>query len=160
VVIGTGLVGEDSSRTLAEADRDLVDQFLAAAEAEGLPGQRGTIVTTQHLVSDAMSKALLRGKSGACAVDMETAGIVEVACEVGLPWVAVRAIVDGAEDLLSATCLSMLHADGRVAAARLIRAVCRSPHLVRHLLRLAGCTALARRHLSRILRRWTLELLA
>jgi adenosylhomocysteine nucleosidase len=155
LVIGTALVGEASARTLAEANRDLVDQFLAAAEAEGLPRQRGTMVTTQHLVANATSKAILREKSGASAVDMETAGIVEVACQAGLPWVAVRAIIDSAEDALPTASLSTLRADGHVAIERLLWAVCRSPQLLRHLLRLAADTATARRHLSHTLDRWS-----
>jgi adenosylhomocysteine nucleosidase len=154
VIIGTELVGTESSRTLAKANRHLVDQFLVATEAAGLPGQRGTIVTTQHLVADARSKAQLRGKSGACAVDMETAGIVAVAGEAGLPWVAVRAILDSAEDALPAACLTTLRDDGHVAMWRLIQLMCRSPWLLRHLVRLAGDTATARRHLSQAVERW------
>ena len=80
-------------------NRDLVKQFRVAADAEKLPVQQGILMTTRHIVSDPASKAELRGKSGACAVDMETAGIAEAADETGLPWVAVRAIVDRARTL-------------------------------------------------------------
>jgi nucleoside phosphorylase len=154
VIIGTELVGAESSQTLAKANRPLVDQFLAATEAAGLPGQWGSIVTTQHLVADARSKAQLWGRSGACAVDMETAGIVAVACEAGLPWVAVRVIIDSAEDALPVACRTMLRGDGHVAMWRLMRTVCRCPWLLRHFLRLAGDTATARRHLSEAVDQW------
>jgi adenosylhomocysteine nucleosidase len=155
LVIGTGVVCEDPPRILAVANRDLVDQFQAASEAARLSVHRGILVTTRHLVADVSSKAVLRGRSGACAVDMETAGIVEAACEAGLPWVAVRAIVDSAEDHLPAACLTMLRDDGQVATGRLMRTVCWSPRLLGHLLRLAGDTARARRCLSQAFKHWT-----
>jgi adenosylhomocysteine nucleosidase len=156
LVIGTALACEDSFRQLAVADRDLVDRFQAAAEAAGLPVHAGILVTTRHIVAGVGPKAVLRGRSGACAVDMETAGIVEAACEAGLPWVAVRAIVDSAADHLPEACLTTLRDDGRVATGRLMRAVCRSPRLLRHFLRLAHDTATARRHLSQALEHWTM----
>lgn len=158
LVIGTGLVSDDSSTVVAEAHRHLIDQFQAAAEAEGLSVRQGRVVTAKQIVADATSKAALQRKSGACAVDMETAGIVQAAREVGLPWVAVRAIVDCATDRLPVECLMTLRDDGHVAAGLLMRAVCRSPSLLRHFLTLARGTAMARRHLSRVLARWVINL--
>jgi adenosylhomocysteine nucleosidase len=157
LIIGTEVVWEDSSRKWA-ANRGLVEQFQAAADAESLPVQQGRLVTSHCITADPTSKADLRGKSGACAVDMETVGIVEAAHEAGLPWVAVRAIVDGATDTLPPACLATLREDGHVATGRLIRMVCRSPQLLCHLLWLAGATAKARRHLSRTFERWTTRL--
>jgi hypothetical protein len=87
-------------------------------------------------------------------VDMETAGVVQVAHEVGLPWGALRAIVDSASDPLPAEYLAALREDGRVAIGGLVRTLCRSPALMRPLFTLAGGTTMARRHLSRVLRRW------
>jgi adenosylhomocysteine nucleosidase len=158
LVIGTAVMSEDSSRKLATANRDLVQQFLAAAAAEALPVRQGILVTTRHLVADPASKTELSLRSGACAVDMETAGIVEVADEVGLPWVAVRAIVDRAEESLPVACLAMLREDGSIAPRRVIPMLYRSPALLWHLLRLAGRVAIARRHLSQAFARWTKSL--
>jgi adenosylhomocysteine nucleosidase len=155
LVIGTTLVREDSWLPVAVADQRLTARVLAVTEAEGIPVQPGTIVTTQHLVADTASKAALRAKSGACAVDMETAGIVAVAGEAGLPWLAVRAIIDGAKDSLPGACLTALRDDGIVAVGTLLRTILRSPHLLRHLLRLAGDTATARRRLFRAFEHWT-----
>jgi adenosylhomocysteine nucleosidase len=158
LLIGTELVCEDSSRKFAAAHRDLVDQFQTAAEAEELPVQQGALVTSRHLVADPASKTALRGRSRACAVDMETAGIVEAAHEAGLPWVAVRAIIDSAEDSLPAACLTVLRDDGHVATGQLIWTVGRSPQLLWHFLRLAGNMATARRRLSQAFERWTASL--
>lgn len=158
LIIGTEVVCEDWSRQGAMASRDLVEQFQAAAVAEGLPVHPGKLVTSRHIIADPSSKAELRDKSGACAVDMETVGIVEVADEAGLPWVAVRAIVDGATDTLPQACVATLRDDGHVATGRLLRMICRSPQLLWDLLRLASDTATARRHLSQVFERWAKSL--
>jgi adenosylhomocysteine nucleosidase len=158
VVIGTAVVEETASGNLPVADRDLAEQFRAAAAAENLQVGQGLLVTSRQLVANPTAKTALRLRCGACAVDMETAGIVKVAHEAGLPWVAVRAIVDGAEQSLPAACLTMLREDGSIALGRLIQTFCRSPQLLWHMLRLARHTATARRHLSQTFERWTQSL--
>lgn len=158
LIIGTEVVCEDGSGKRGVASRDLVKQFCAAADAERLPMQQGRLVSSRHIVADPASKADLRNKSGACAVDMETVGIAEAADETGLPWVAVRAIVDCATDTLPPVCLTMLREDGYVATGRLLGMICRSPLVLRHLGRLAGDTARARGHLSQAFERWAKSL--
>jgi len=158
LVIGTAVVDETASGKFPVANRDLAEQFRAAAVAENLQVRQGILVTSRHLVANPTAKTELSLRSGACAVDMETAGIVEVAHEAGLPWVAVRAIVDGAEQSLPTACLSILHEDGSIAPGRLIQSFCRSPKLLWHMLRLARHTATARRHLSQTFGRWTQNL--
>ena len=158
LIIGTEVVYQDCSNQGTVASRALVEQFHAAAVAEKLQVQRGRLVTSRHIVPDPSSKAELRDTSGACAVDMETAGIAEVAVEAGLPWAAVRAIVDGATDTLSPACIATLREDGHVAIGRLLRASCRSPRLLWHMLRLARDVATARRHLSQAFERWAKSL--
>jgi adenosylhomocysteine nucleosidase len=158
LVIGTAVVDEAVSGKLTAANRDLVEQFLAAATAEDLPVRQGILVTSRHIVANPNAKTELSLRSGACAVDMETAGIVEVADEAGLPWVAVRAIVDGAKESLPVACLTMLREDGSIAPGRLIQTFCHSPKLLWHVLRLARHMATARRHLSHVFARWTQSL--
>jgi adenosylhomocysteine nucleosidase len=154
IVIGTEVVCEDGVGQWPMASRDLVEQFRAAAVAEELPTQQGKLVTSRDIVADSAAKADLREKSGAWAVDMETLGIVEASHEADLPWVAVRAIVDSVSDTLPPACLWTLRADGHVATRRLLWLMCRSPLVLRHIVRLAGATALARRHLSKAFERW------
>jgi adenosylhomocysteine nucleosidase len=158
LIIATEVVDEDSSRTVVAANRDLVEQLQEAADAEGLPVRQGRLVTSGQIVADPAAKAALRARSGASAVDMETAGIAEVAYRAGLPWVAVRAIIDGAEESLPAACHTVLRQDGSVAPGRLLRSICRSPQQLWHILRLAGSSAIARRHLSQAFERWSKSL--
>jgi len=152
LVIADRLVSEDPEARAYEVDHGLVHQLLTAARSERLPVQRGAIVTTRHAVTSEASKVALAQTSGASAVDMETWGIAQVACQAGIPWVAVRAIVDAVADPLPSACVTALDNNGRVMLRRLSREVWRSPRVIGDLFWLAQCTALARRRLSRLLR--------
>jgi adenosylhomocysteine nucleosidase len=154
LIIGAEVVCEDWSGKRAVASHDLVEQFRAAADVEALPVQRGRLVTSRSIAADPASKANLRDKSGACAVDMETVGIVDAADEAGLPWVAVRAIVDSAADTLPLACVATLREDGQVATGRLVQMMCRSPQLLWPIVRLISAAAMARRRLSQAFERW------
>jgi adenosylhomocysteine nucleosidase len=155
VIIGTEVVSASGFGRWPPASHNLIEQFQAAAAAAAVPLQQGTLVTSGHMAADVAVKAELWQKSGACAVDMETLGIVEAAAEVGLPWGAVRAITDTAAETVPAACLHMLRADGRVAVGRLFWIICRSPLVLRQLAYLARNSALAHRHLWQTFERWS-----
>jgi adenosylhomocysteine nucleosidase len=158
LVIATGLVPPHASQVSTEAHKGLGDQFCAAAEAVRVPVQRGPVVTATEVVADATAKAALRQACGADAVDMETAGIAQAAREKNLPWVAMRAIVDGAADSLPVECLTMVGNDGHISMRALMSGICRSPTLLGPMLTLAAGAALARRHLSRVITYWATRL--
>lgn len=156
LIIGEQFVQEgEPCNTPLEADQELVAQFAAAARGTGLLVQQGRMITATRLIADIPAKADLAQRSGACAVDMETVGIAEVARESGLAWVAVRVVVDTAEEALPAACLSTLRADGRVALGPLVRLLWRSPRLLLDFVWLGCRTRMARRCLSQVLERWS-----
>ncbi len=157
LVIGDRVISEDPTLPAYSADCGVVEQLLKAAKAEGLPVRRGTVVTVERLVPDGRSKTALAHSTGASVVDMETAGIAEVAHVAGLAWVAVRAIVDTVDERLPAESLTMLRPDGGIAARQLVGRVWRSPMIIGDFLWLAQRTALARRRLSRLLQRWAMD---
>ncbi len=72
-------------------------------DAPGWAGQipaaclAGRIVSAPRVVEGAAEKAALGHRTGALAVDMETAAIAAVAAEAGLPMAAVRTISDPVE---------------------------------------------------------------
>jgi adenosylhomocysteine nucleosidase len=155
LIVGAQLVQEGRLLdTPLEADHELVGQFVTAACGESLPVRPGRLITVHHLVADSPSKTELARRSGACAVDMETAGVVEVAQAAGVAWVAVRAVVDTADEELPVACLRTLRADGRVAPGSLLSVLWRSPRLAQHFLWMGRRTRTARRCLSRVLDRW------
>jgi adenosylhomocysteine nucleosidase len=155
IVIGTQLMVDGSPERRYQTAPALVEEWWAAANAECFPAHRGTIVTVPRLVADPLSKAALAQRTGACAVDMESAGIVTVAQRAALPCGTLRAVVDTAEEVLPVASLGLIGQDGRVDGSRLMRASWHSPGLLRDLWWLARRTATARRHLGRTLTRWT-----
>ena len=158
LIIGTEVVCEDGSVSGRWQVVTSSSNSVRPPMPKSFQCSRANWSPAAHIVADPAAKADLWEKSGACAVDMETLGIVEVADEAGLPWVAVRAIVDSASDTLPPACLTTLREDGHVATGRLLWMICRSPLLLRHFVRLAGDTALARRHLSQAFERWAKSL--
>lgn len=90
----------------AERDALAADTVWQAALADAF-GREGR-VSTGDLWSAAAplgtpaAKASAYAATSAVAVDMESAAIARAADEAGLPWAAVRVIVDGAGDMLPA----------------------------------------------------------
>ena len=107
------------------------------AITEGAGFFRGLLVTAEKIQPDPDSKKELGRRLGAVAVDMETAAVAQVAQELGLPWVALRAILDPMEERLCVT------SAGKAAAMAL------SPSGLRQLLRFFTCVRTAGHSLAR-----------
>jgi adenosylhomocysteine nucleosidase len=74
----------------------------------------GTLLTSAAMATTAARKASLFHQTMAVAVDMESAAVAEVAAEHGLPFIALRVILDTARDSLPG---SVMRAFGAQAAA-------------------------------------------
>ena len=72
-------------------------ETLLKAMPPGLAVSNATIASVDRPVVTRAQKQTLAETSGAAAVDMETAAIAGFAQEYGIPWAAVRAIVDPLE---------------------------------------------------------------
>jgi 5'-methylthioadenosine/S-adenosylhomocysteine nucleosidase len=99
-VMGRDEAGRVGYRRSFEADPGLV--ALAANTARSLERKAymGAVVTGNQVVFSSARRRWLRHTFGALAVEMETAAVAQVAVAHRLPWVAVRAISDGAGDEL------------------------------------------------------------
>jgi adenosylhomocysteine nucleosidase len=102
----TGVMGRDERgrmgrRRAFEADPELVASALAAARSLGREARPGTVVTGNQTVFSTARKRWLQETFDALAVEMETAAVAQVAVAHGLPWGAVRAISDMADDSLT-----------------------------------------------------------
>jgi adenosylhomocysteine nucleosidase len=99
----SGIMGRDGRgqagyRRAFEAAPELVARALqVAADLEGRT-HTGTIVTGNQVVFSTTRRRWLRQTFDALAVDMEAAAVAQVAVAYGLPWVAIRAISDTADD--------------------------------------------------------------
>lgn len=126
VVAGTILNPEESQKPKAwAADPEFAGSFFSAAASERLPVFQGSIATASHPVFSRTEKELLFRKTGAFAVDLESAGVAAVAAGAGLPLFAVRTICDCAADDVPSEFCDLLDARGvlrsRILAALLFR---------------------------------------
>ena len=121
LVIGTGVVGALSSglkpgdlvlsdRALTiDADGRVDEQVAAVGDAHlraigrslanaGIAYSTGAILTSHRVLATGAEKRRAKESTGAIAVDMETAAIAAEATARGLPFVAIRAVLDEVDD--------------------------------------------------------------
>ena len=112
----------------------------------------GALLTSAVPVAAAGLKARMFEETRAVAVDMESAAVAEVAADHGLPFVALRVILDTALDSLPESVLRTLvpaaGGSGPRRAWSLLRPLLHAPADLGPLLRLAGQYRIARRTLS------------
>lgn len=109
---------------------------------------RGPLATGDRVLIRKTEKAALAERTGACAVDMETAGAVRVAEQHGVPWLAIRAITDGADDEMPLDFNALSTPDGDPDRGRVLRATLTHPWKIPALIRLGTRSSLAARNLA------------
>jgi len=97
---------------------------------------RGALVTCSVVIEAPAEKARLYRRTGALAVDMESAGVVRAAARRGATCVMLRAVCDTAAETLSREVLDTIDMQGRIHAFALARVLLRRPALVPELLHL------------------------
>jgi len=127
--------------------RELVGAAIGARRAV----VNGTLLASEHSIDDVAGKAAAFRDTGAAVVDMESIAIARVAALRGLPFIAIRVIVDTAADTLPGAVLAASSA-GRVQIARLLQGLARSPRDIAPLLQLALRYRAARRALVTVAR--------
>lgn len=169
LVIGTGVVGALSSGLrpgdLVLSDRVLMihgdgqvpEQVNAVSDAHlrtvgrslanaGIAYSTGTILTSHRVLATGAEKRRAKESTGAIAVDMETAAIAAEATVRGLPFLAIRAVLDEVDDEVVGA--AMADTDGNVrplaATSFLLRnpaTMLKLPRMIRNLSR--ATTAIA-----------------
>jgi adenosylhomocysteine nucleosidase len=99
-----------------------------------------TLATAPGVLATEEAKAALRARTGADAVDMESAAIMRRAGAAGASRLVVRGVSDAAGEALPAELLALVEPDGRVRASRAVAAVVTSPAVLRDALRLRRST--------------------
>ena len=94
-------------------------------------------------------KKNLHRRTGAAAVDMESAAVAEVANEVGIPFLVVRAVVDAAGVRLPEVALTMCDEGGRLKRSAVLRLILQ-PGEWRGILRLGRANAAAGRSMRKL----------
>jgi adenosylhomocysteine nucleosidase len=124
------------------------EQFRSLLEPR-LEVVSGSMLSMALAIDAVADKARLFRETGAVAVDMESVSIAEVAAAHGLPFIAVRVIVDTAQDVLPSAVLAASR-DGEVNVVRLVLRLAAKPTDLIALLRLARRYRAATRSLKTI----------
>ncbi len=72
----------------------------AALAAAGIRIHDGLLLTVDDPLRTPEVKRAAHRRTGAVAVDMEAAGVAEAARDLGIPWLAIKAVVDAAGEAL------------------------------------------------------------
>jgi adenosylhomocysteine nucleosidase len=111
-------------------DRGAHTRALAAAARAGLAPATGPLATVEEVVDTPTAKAALAHRTGAIAVDMESAVILAVARERGLAAIVVRGVSDTADQSLPPGLARLVDAGGQTRPARAAALVLRRPALL------------------------------
>ncbi len=90
------------------------------------PSRQGALVSQNRVACTVDEKASLR-EAGAAAVEMEAAGVLQVARESGVPFYCLRVVTDTARENLPLDFNYMRDREGRFSRARILAAACRHP---------------------------------
>lgn len=111
----------------------------ARALRAALPfAQYADIAGSDAPVVSAAAKDALWRSTGAAAVDMESHMAAEVAARFGLPFIALRAVIDPTHRAVPSAALAGMRADGKTDVFAVLNALRREPRQLSALLQLAG----------------------
>lgn len=88
---------------------------------------KGPLAESTVVLASCAEKAILAQRTGAIAVDMESASISAIAKEAGVPFMVIRAITDPAEMAIPRCALNSIDEFGRVRLLKLIQCLARDP---------------------------------
>jgi len=125
-------------------DATLLSMARSAVEMAGVDFQLGTLVTLPTVAKTAGMKRWLGDKVGATAVDMESFAVGQAAEGAGLPYLAVRAIVDASDVDLPDILLQVGQAPAGNRLIPILRHLSRRPDRLPQLLRIGGAARRAR----------------
>jgi adenosylhomocysteine nucleosidase len=141
-VVSTGFCGAlDSNLQVGDvvvADRVVGENgsYAATAPVVETPYQTGAVCSVNLVADTKEEKARLRAAHGACAVEMEAAGVAERTRSLKVPFFCIRTITDLSGETLANNLNAALRPDGHFDTMFILRgAMCRPfarlPELVR-----------------------------
>jgi adenosylhomocysteine nucleosidase len=125
---------------------------LCAALLAHQPLSGGKLLTSSRAIASVAAKAALFRETGAAAVDMESLSVAQVALAHGLPFIAVRVIVDGAGDDLPVPVREAADASRQLRVWRLLGQMLLAPAAVMPMIRLTRRYIAASRSLAAVAR--------
>lgn len=110
----------------------------------------GLLLSSARPLSRVTQKTAAHAATAAAAVDMESAAVAAVAAAAGVPFLALRVVLDRADQALPAAALSAVDELGRPRAWPLLRALALRPWQLRQLMALGRGFSFARRSLRQL----------
>jgi len=108
----------------------------------------GSIVFSENILTSVHDKQDLFSKYHAVAIDMESAAVAEIAQKHGLPFLALRFIVDASNEVLPSVVLDALSDDGQVNHVRLLKNLLLKPKEIFALIHLAKSFSKAQKSMN------------
>jgi nucleoside phosphorylase len=121
----------------------------AALRRSSLPTDTGPLLTVDAVLDSPEAKRAAHQRTGAVAVDMEAAGVAAAARDLGIPWVALKAIVDAAGSALPPILAKCTTPRGDLDRAGLLAVSLRGRPAWRSLIRMGWASRRAGRSLCR-----------
>jgi nucleoside phosphorylase len=123
----------------------LVAKALAAAP---ITWQLGTFVTAAVITNKTALTGLLEAGIQHPMLEMETAALLQVASDAGVPVVALRGVSDAAEEELGFSLEEFCDDELRISVPRVLKTIAAKPWIIPQLIRLSGNTKRAGRSLA------------
>lgn len=142
-LIATSVVTDDAVWPCDPTWHATVGTFLPHAA-------RGTLLTVADALCTAPAKRDAASRSGALAVDMESTSVAAAAARAGVPFLALRVVLDRLDDALPTSALAGLDAQGRRRILPVLRGLSCRPQDLPALLSLARRERQALAQLRRI----------
>ena len=120
------------------------------AMAGTMPLASGSIAGSDAPLLTVQAKKEFAHRTGALAVDMESHGVARAAAGAGAPFLAIRAVADGALRAIPPWVIDAILPDGGLAPAMIARALLPKPWMVWSLIGLARANGQALRALRRV----------
>jgi nucleoside phosphorylase len=146
VVLPREVIAADGTRFAASRDWR---ERVAAAVSPLRAVTEGSLLCSSHAIDTPVEKSKAFQRTGAAAVDMESAAVAQIASLHNLPFIAVRVIVDTAADTLPRAVVNASRA-GRLRTGRLIAGLILAPGEIAGLIRLTQRYRIAMRSLRAI----------
>ncbi len=150
--ITTGNIIIPNAIVTADNERFETDTAWSSSIADRLSGlplvTQKAIYCATEVIETSSDKLATHSRRGACAVDMESAGIAHAATRFGIPFTAIRIVLDEVSDTLPEATRDAVHSDGNLNIGGLLRSLASRPQDIGGLIRLARKSSKARKQLK------------
>jgi nucleoside phosphorylase len=141
----------------SKRNKDDAGERLRSGYSKLASCQTGRLLSVSEPVADGGLKRQLARQHKVVAADMESFAIASVAADAGVPFVAVRVVLDDHRQALPAAVTACCDDYGTPATMQLLRTCCKQPALLRELAGLARSQRRAANSLRTVAADWPLQ---